>query len=157
MDIKNVKPSKGRPYNQGYYELINQEKYVGKLPVIYRSSWERKFCIYCDKKEDIIHWSSEPVSIKYWNPITDKESDYYPDFYMKVKQKDGTVKEFLVEIKPKSHLVKPKKPKTVRESSLKSFKYIANEYVKNISKIAAGKKYAKSRNWEFVILTEDSL
>jgi len=157
MGIKDVKPSKGRPYNQGYYRLINESKYVGEHPIIYRSSWERKFCIYCDKKAEIIKWSSEPLGIKYINPLSNKESIYYPDFYMEVLQKDNTVKKFLVEIKPKSHLQKPKKPKLNRTSSIKSFKYLANEYMKNVVKIKAGKEYAKSKGWDFIVITEDSI
>ena len=67
MSIKNVKPTKNSGFNQGYFNPVYPEKYAGKPPIIYRSSWELKFMKMCDNREDIVKWSSEPVEIKYWS------------------------------------------------------------------------------------------
>ena len=48
MSIKNVKPNKNSGFIQGYFNPKNPEKYKGPSPIIYRSSWERKFMIMCD-------------------------------------------------------------------------------------------------------------
>ena len=48
MNIKNNKPRKKSKYAQGYFPINECKKYVGYGPIIYRSSWERKFCFYCE-------------------------------------------------------------------------------------------------------------
>jgi hypothetical protein len=67
-DIKKVKPN--GEYRSGKYEPKNPEKYIGDIHnIIYRSSWEYRFCTYCDTNDAIVKWSSEPVSIDYYNPL----------------------------------------------------------------------------------------
>lgn len=158
MSIKNIKPgSNNFKYSQGYYKPINENKYVGPKPIIYRSSWEQKFCVYCDKSEEIIKWSSEPIKIKYYNPLNKKYHHYYPDFYIKIKASDGNIKEYLVEIKPKNHIKKPDPPKRKTKKSVKNYKYAVNTYIKNLYKSRAAKKLANNRGMEYIIITEDSL
>ena len=96
MSIKNVKPTKNSGFNQGYFIPNFPEKYIGPTPIIYRSSWERKFCIWCDMNDKVLNWSSEPVEIKYWSRQDNKARKYYPDFYFKQKQQDNSNKEYLV-------------------------------------------------------------
>ena len=53
---------------QGYYSVINIDKYIGDPNlVIYRSSWEFAFCKYCDNAPSVLRWSSEPISIPYYD------------------------------------------------------------------------------------------
>jgi len=155
MSIKNLKPKRGQ-FKQGFYEELNG-KYIGPKPIIYRSSWEYKFMVYCDKNTDVLSWSSEAVKIKYYNPITKKFHNYYIDFFMKVKTKDGLEKKYLVEIKPSSLLKAPTAPKRVTEKALNNYKYAANEFVKNKHKAEAAKKVAESIGMEYIILTEKAL
>jgi len=54
MSIKNVKPTKNSFYKQGYFDVSESTKYVGPQPVIFRSSWEKKFAHYCEKNTKII-------------------------------------------------------------------------------------------------------
>ena len=157
MSIKNVKPTKNSGFNQGYYKPNNPSKYAGPTPIIYRSSWERKFMMWCDKNEKVSMWSSEPVEIKYWSRQTNKAHKYYPDFYFKQVQQDGTYKEYLVEIKPKAQIQKPKLPKKNSKKALESYKFLAEAYVKNMDKYSAAKAYSESRNWNFIVLTEDTI
>ena len=86
MSIKKIKPTSKSGYKQGYYKPRFPEKYMGPGPIIYRSSWERKFCHWCDHNEDVLNWISEPFSIKYFNILDKKFHNYYPDFYVKMKK-----------------------------------------------------------------------
>ena len=88
-------------FAQGRYQIKNPDKYIGPIPIIYRSSWERKFMIMCDTREDVSKWSSEPVEINYIWSFDKREHKYYPDFYMKTRGVNGD-EEFLVEIKPEA-------------------------------------------------------
>ena len=78
MSIKNLKPSSNSGFVQGYYTPENPDKYIGPTPIIYRSSWERKFCIMCDTKDNVLKWSSEPVQIKYRSTMDKREHTYIP-------------------------------------------------------------------------------
>ena len=153
--IKNIKPERGS-FKQGYYKEVN-EKYIGPKPIIYRSSWEYKFMVYCDNTDDVLQWSSESMKIKYYNPLDKKFHHYYPDFYMKVKMKDGSIKKYIVEIKPSAQLKKPKQPKRVTEKALNNYNYAVNQFIKNKFKAAAAKKVAAEVGMEYIILTEKSL
>lgn len=157
MSIKKVKPTKKSGFNQGYFKPNNPEKYIGNAPIIYRSSWEFKFMKWCDINDKVIFWSSEPVEIKYWSRQGNKERKYYPDFYFKILKQDGTNEEFLVEIKPKEQIQKPKPPKKNSKKALESYKFLAEQYVKNMDKYNAAKEYAIGRGWRFIVLTEDTI
>jgi hypothetical protein len=156
MSIKNVKPTKNSGFNQGYYNPLYPEKYAGNPPIIYRSSWELKFMKMCDNREDIVKWASEPVEIRYWSSLDNKEHSYFPDFYIKVKKEEG-FEETLVEIKPESHLKKPAPPTKRSKQALKNYKFLAEQFIKNKDKYKYANEYAKSRGFRFVVMTEKSL
>lgn len=155
MSIKNIKPSKNSPYVQGYYQLLNESKYIGPHPIIFRSSWERKFAIYCDTNPHITKWSSEPISVKYFNVLDKKYHKYYPDFYVRV-EKHGNVNEYLVEVKPSAQLKKPKPPKRNTPKAIYNYNKALKTYITNTCKIAALKEYAKNRNYSVLLVTEKS-
>ena len=91
---------------KGKYTPTNPRKYRGNPSnIIYRSSWERKFMVYCDTNEKIIEWCSEEVIIPYLSPWDGKMHRYFPDFYIKIKQHNGTTKKLIIEVKPKKHFV----------------------------------------------------
>ena len=92
-----------------YYKPVNIEKFLGKSLPICRSSWEFKFCRYLDFNPGVLEWSSESGAIKYFDPITAKTRRYIPDFYMKIKAKDGSEVRYLIEIKPFKQTQPPKK------------------------------------------------
>jgi hypothetical protein len=155
MNIKNVKPTAKSGFKQGYYKPVYPEKYIGPGPIIYRSSWERKFCHWCDHNTDVIGWVSEPFSIKYYNILDKKFHNYFPDFYVKI-QRDGLIEEYLVEIKPKAQLKKPEQPKRKTAKAMENFKYGYETYVRNLCKTDALNKAAAQRNYKVMLLTEDS-
>ena len=85
-----------RPY-QSKYTPMNPAKYKGDPKnIICRSTWEQKFCRYCDRTKDVMEWGSEEIAIWY-RSIDNKPHRYYPDFFMKVRQSNGTYKKFLIE------------------------------------------------------------
>jgi hypothetical protein len=157
MSIKNLKPTKNSGFNQGYFVPKNPQKYAGSTPIIYRSSWEYKFMIWCDINDKVLVWSSEPVEIKYWSRQGNKQRTYNPDFYFKILKQDGSTEEFLAEIKPKEQIQKPKMPTKMSKKALESYKFLAEQYIKNMDKYNAAKEYAESRRWKFIVLTEDTI
>jgi len=163
MSIKQVKPTHKSKFKQGYYKPVNPQKYVAQGPVIYRSSWERKFCHWCDHNPDVIAWVSEPFSIPYFNVLDNKYHKYYPDFYIKLNVKtinDNIIKneiiEYVIEVKPKSQLQKPTPPKRKTKKAIQNFKYAYESYVRNLCKIEALNIYAKQRDFKVMLLTEES-
>ena len=70
---------------RGRYIPTNPKKYRGAPSrEIYRSLWERKLMVYCDRNEKVLEWGSEEIIIPYLSPWDNKLHRYFPDFYMKV-------------------------------------------------------------------------
>ena len=139
---------------QGKYKPSYPQKYKGDpTNIIYRSLWERKFCVYCDLNENIIEWESEEKCIPYRSPIDNRIHRYFPDFLIKVKESNGSIKKYMIEIKPKKQTVPPIKPQ--RQTK----RYISEvyEYAKNQSKWEAAKEWCADRGYEFKIITENEL
>lgn len=157
MSIKSQKPKKNSQYKQGYFKPRYPEKYIGKGDLIYRSSWEEKFCIYCDTNPNITAWAIEPerYTIPYISVIDQKEHSYHPDFYVKLKDdSDQGFRELLVEIKPTKDLRRPEKPTRLSEKALKTYKYGSKTYLINMCKFKYAKKYAEAKGMQFLFVTE---
>ena len=85
----------------GKFQPRNPKKYKGNPSnIVYRSSWEARCMSYFDKNENVIWWSSEEIIVPYRSPVDGKVHRYYPDFIIKVRQKDGGIKTIMIEIKP---------------------------------------------------------
>ena len=139
---------------KGKYQLKNPSKYKGNPTlVIYRSLWERSYMKKLDLNENILEWSSEEIALPYKSPLDNRIHKYYPDFYVKERLSDGTIKKYIVEIKPKKQTLEPKVPKR----KTKGYLYEVMEYVKNQAKWKAAEEFCKDRQWEFKVLTEDHL
>jgi hypothetical protein len=140
--------------HQGFFKPKNPQKYKGDpTTIIYRSGWELKFMLYVDSHPDIIEWGSEEFFIPYRSPIDGKIHRYFPDFYIKKKDKDGKTQTLVVEIKPLKQTIEPQR------QNKKTKRYI-NEVMTwgiNSSKWKAAKDFCKDRNWQFLILTEKEL
>ena len=152
-----LKPQNGK-VRQGYFIPKNPQKYKGDpTKVIYRSSWEFKFLNYCDANDLVVEYASEPTGIPYWNPILKKESTYWVDCYMATKQLDGSIKKWLIEIKPNKYLNPPESPKRLTEKQTLNYVRHAKAYIINDAKFKAAKVYARKNNMEFGIITENFL
>ena len=140
---------------KGKYIPINPKKYVGNSSqVIYRSLWERKLMVYCDRNEKVVEWGSEEVIVPYRSPWDGKMHRYFPDFYMKVKQTNGTHKKFIIEVKPKAQCKEPNK--TPKRKTRKWYKEVQTWGI-NQAKWKSATDYCENRGMEFKILTEDHL
>ena len=113
---------------KGRYRPSNPKKYRGDSSnIIYRSLWERKFMVYCDNQTKILEWGSEEIVLPYRSPIDNKVHRYYPDFYIKVRESNGKIKRYIIEIKPKKQTVEPK----MKKRKTKGYIYEVYEYAKN--------------------------
>lgn len=115
--------------------------------------------VYCDTNPHILKWASEEVIIPYRSPIDRKVHRYFPDFYIKMRDKYGEIKEVLIEVKPKSQTKPPSRDKQYTAKGNKSRRYVKDvaTYVINEAKWKAASEYCADRKWEFKILTEDQL
>jgi len=139
---------------KGKYYPSYPRKYKGDpTNIVYRSLWERKFMVYCDKNESILEWASEEIAIPYRSPIDNRVHRYFPDFYMKVKERGGKVKRYVIEVKPAKQTKPPVKPKRQTKGYIRE----AYEYAKNQAKWKMAREFCADRQWEFKVVTEKEL
>jgi hypothetical protein len=111
--------------------------------------------IFCDENSSVIQWSSEEIVVPYLSPIDGRMHRYFVDFWIKVQDKEGNVREYLIEVKPKAQTRKPEPPKTKRVSKSKITEI--RNWMVNSAKWAAARKVCEDRGWEFKLMTEDHL
>lgn len=117
---------------KGRYKPKNPDKYNGNTrKITYRSLWERRFMLYCDKSSQIWKWSSEELHIPYLSPKDGEWHNYYPDFM--VNTRDGRV--IMVEIKPA----------------------FQKTWAINRAKWEAAQRYCDVHGFEFKVMTENEL
>ena len=138
----------------GKFTPKNPKKYVGDpTNIIYRSSWECKVMSWLDRNPDIVSWASEELTIPYISPVDGRYHRYFPDFLVKVRNKDGNMKTLLIEIKPKKQTTEPVKKKRVTKQYINE----VTTWGVNQAKWKAAEEYSADRGWEFMVLTEDHL
>jgi Glu-tRNA(Gln) amidotransferase subunit E-like FAD-binding protein len=142
-------------YVQGYYKLINPQKYMGdKSNIFYRSSWEKKAFEICDGNPNIKRWASEEIVIPYLKPTPDgsvKAAKYYPDLYIEYTDKHGNYIKHLIEIKPEKQT---KKSKSKKQNVRLAENYV---YLINQLKWEAAQNWCNARHIKFSVETESSL
>ena len=152
-----LKPRKGK-IRQGYFKPQNPETYKGDpTQIIYRSSWEFKFFKFCDENPMVLEYASEPIGIDYWNSVDKRQAKYWIDGWMKTQNKDGVVKEWLIEVKPNKYILPPKPPQRLTEKQAYAYASHAKTYLVNTDKFRAAKAWAKAHNMRFGIITENFL
>lgn len=141
-------------FHKRKFTPLHPEKYTGDhTNIIMRSSWETKFAIWCDNNPSILKWCSEETIVPYVCPTDNRWHRYFIDFRIQLRDKNGALKTYLVEIKPHKQTIPPEMP----SRKTKRFLLEAATYVKNEAKWKAATQYAKDRGWEFVIITEHHL
>lgn len=139
---------------KGRYRVLNASKYRGDInEIIYRSSWELKFMKWCDTNPSVLEWGSETMVIPYKSPVDNKVHRYFVDFYIKVKDRNGKVTKYLVEIKPERFTKPPEIPKR----QTKRFIDEVFLYGQNQAKWKAADEYCITRGMKFMVLTEKDL
>ena len=137
------------------YKPSNPQKYVGDVNnIICRSSWERRFCNWCDSNESILEWGSEEFWIPYRSPVDNRVHKYFPDFFVKVRERNGMIKKYVIEVKPHKQTQQPN-PKPKRKT--KSWLYEVKTYAVNQAKWRAATEFCAARLLEFKIITENEL
>jgi hypothetical protein len=132
---------------QGFYDVVNAQKYVGKKTPRYRSGWEFSFMRFCDLNDHVLQWASESIHIPYRNPLTGKQTIYVPDFLIMYRNKDNTVRAEVVEIKPKKQSVVESK-QSARDRAAVAVNY---------AKWDAATKWCRSQGLTFRVITEDDM
>ena len=122
--------------------------------IICRSSWERKFCRWCDLNENILEWGSEEFCIPYRSPVDRRVHRYFPDFIIKVREQTGDVKRYVIEVKPKKQT---RPPIQTTKKRTKTYINEVKTYAVNEAKWKAADEWCKDRLLEFKIITEDQL
>ncbi len=140
-------------YRGKYYPSFPRKYKGDPTNIIYRSLWERKFMVYCDKNTKILEWGSEEIALPYISPHDSRVHRYFPDFYIKVQENTGKIKRYLIEVKPLKQTVRPKKPKRQTKGYIRE----AFEYARNQAKWKAAREYCADRMWEFKVITEKEL
>lgn len=136
-----------KSFSQGKYSIKNKEKYVGKGTPMYRSSWELTFMNFCDNNENVIQWASEPFSIPYRHPLSNKRSNYVPDFFVVYKDKHNRQIAEVVEIKPSTQSM-------ITEKSNPQQRAIV---AVNYAKWEAAQAWCKQQKLKFRIVTEKDI
>ena len=140
---------------RGGFRPKNPAKYKGNpTKIIYRSLWEFKVFKWLDLHPQVIWWQSEEVIVPYRSPIDGKMHRYFPDFYIKIKQGNGTYKKFIIEVKPKAQCKEP--VKTPKRKTPKWYNEVKTWGI-NQAKWKCAIDYCENRGMEFKILTEDHL
>ena len=140
-------------YRGKYYPSFPRKYKGDPTNIIYRSLWERKFMVYCDKNAKILEWGSEEIALPYISPHDSRVHRYFPDFYIKVQENTGKIKRYLIEVKPLKQTTKTKKPKRQTKGYIRE----AFEYARNQAKWKAAREYCADRMWEFKVITEKEL
>ena len=139
---------------KGKFIPTRPRKYKGDTRnIIYRSLWELKFMRWCDRNESILEWGSEEFFIPYISPLDNKAHRYYPDFYMKVKESNGKLKRYVIEVKP----AKQTKPPVQGKKQKRTFIREVTEYAKNQAKWKAAESFCEIRQLTFKVVTEKEL
>jgi hypothetical protein len=138
---------------KGRFVPQNPEKYAGDVnKITWRSTWERRVMSWLDMSDNVIYWASEELVIPYYDPVTNKIRRYFPDFIVKIRKKDGTVKTHVIEVKPEYQTKQPERKRKTQKFINEQVTYIINQ-----SKWKAAEEFCKDRGWVFQILTEKDI
>lgn len=138
----------------GKFTPKNTNKYLGDSTNIwYRSLWERRVMVHLDDNTNVVGWSNEEIIIPYLSPVDRRWHRYFPDFFVRVRNKSGIVESLVLEVKPKKQTQPPqKKSRVTRQYIQEVMNWGVNE-----AKWNAAVEYCKDRNWKFQVITEEHL
>ncbi len=135
-------------FANGFYQVLNTDKYIGKKVPHYRSSWEHSFMSFCDNNPSVLHWASESIHISYTNPFTNRNTIYVPDFLIIYQNKSGEKIGELIEIKPGKQTTLEAAGRSTRDQAAA---------VLNMFKWQAAKAWAKNNWLRYRVVTENDM
>jgi hypothetical protein len=138
----------------GKFSPKNTNKYLGDpTNVWYRSLWERRVMVRLDEDPNVIEWSNEEIVIPYLSPVDGRWHRYFPDFFVRVRNRHGVQEAMILEVKPlKQSIPPPLKKRITRQYIQEVATYGINE-----AKWVAANEYCKTRGWTFKVITEKDL
>ncbi len=141
-----------RPYPKPQlFRPKNPHKYIGDVNrIVSRSGLETKFFLMCDNNPQIVKWGSEEIHCYYISPLDNKPHRYFIDLFIQNDKGD----KYLVEIKPYSQTIPPRKTQGKREKTLLNE---VKTYAVNKAKWDAARDMGLKNNMKFIILTEKDL
>lgn len=133
---------------KGRFIPRNPQKVVGDVSkIVFRSSWELTVLKFFDSSNSVLRYGSEVIKIAYVKPTDGRVHYYFPDFICAFKDKDGNVKQEIIEVKP------------LKETYLteKSTTYDKIAIAINHAKWEAAKAFAEAHGMTFRVITEASI
>ena len=109
--------------------------------------------MHLDNNPNVVEWSNEEIVIPYLSPVDNRWHRYFPDFFVRTRNKNGLLEAMILEVKPKKQSMPPQPKKRVTKQ------YI-NEVMTwgiNEAKWKAAVEYCKDRKWAFKVITEEDL
>lgn len=146
MDIKKFGPQRNSRSRQGAINPACLKKlFEGQRskPVIYRSSWERKFITWCETCRKVRRWGSECVGYPYVLAEDGTTHTYFPDFFLEMENGDRII----VEIKPYNQVCKPDPAN----------EWACHTWIRNMSKWMAIRRICEGKGIKFWLLTERTI
>jgi hypothetical protein len=138
---------------KGRFTPKNPKKYAGDSSnIVYRSLWELKVMKYLDENSNVIYWASEELVIPYVSPVDNKLHRYFPDFIVKVLNKEGKETTMVLEVKPEKQTRPPSQKRKTKQFIQESITYAINE-----AKWKAAELFCLEHGWKFKIITEKDL
>lgn len=139
---------------KGRFRPKHPEKYKGDpTNIIYRSLWEMKLMRYFDQHPDVLQWGSEEIVIPYRSPVDNRIHRYFPDFFVRMKDREGKINTMILEVKPAAQT---KAPEIQKKHTRKYINEVMTWGV-NQAKWKAAKEFCEDRSWEFKLMTEKEL
>jgi len=136
---------------QGKFTPKHPEKYIGDLAnIVFRSGYEFNFLKKLDDNPNVLKYTSETVIIRYYNPVKMRWARYFVDFLLEVKDKEGKIFKYLIEIKPANQIHPPKQGKAKK---MQTFLGEAMEFSQNQAKWKAAKAWSDQHGILFLIVT----
>ena len=140
--------------HKGFFLPNFPEKCINKIPshgLLYRSGLERKSFFYMDNTDSVVRWGSELVKLQY--VLNNKLKTYITDLYVEVRNKNGEIDKYIIEVK---HSKKTRPPKPQKRRT-KLYESLIHEWHMNQAKWSAARKYCEAKGYKFMILTEKEL
>ena len=153
-------------YSQGKYVPVHPEKYRGNLDKItFRSSWELEYNKFLDNNTSILEWSSEEIAIPYIKPTTQRVHRYFPDYWVKYRNKAGQIIQEIIEVKPAKeaynavflieHDFRSMPPSKSKNPKTRTYEQLTT--LVNAAKWKAAMDFCHKYNMKFRVVTEHQL
>lgn len=162
----NPAPINNSRFRQGVFSPKNPQKCINLLrpndfsQPIYRSSWEKKFMIYCDLSENILFWGCEVIMIPYESRVKQIDGKaktsarYYVDFYCETRTTSGKIVKQVIEVKPQKEIDEPQLPKRRTPKGMDTYKNALRTYATNQDKWNTAETWCKQNGMVFIKLSE---